>query len=164
MGTTGDARDRLINHLFGSGLTLAAVLSMQRIDGEVAVRLRDVVERLDAAIDEIRHLAFADVVADVIAQPPQQLHAATRQAVPEPLLRLAPQDGRRRSLCRFAVDDVFAYAMHGSDFYRTTDDELWAHESDGYLLAAHSGTPFARRVSRVYYEVESEEALYYERA
>jgi hypothetical protein len=78
MDTSGDPRDRLINHLFGSGLTLAAVLSLQRVDDDVAERLRDVIEHLDAAIDEIRRLAFADVVADGVAQPQSLLHAVPR--------------------------------------------------------------------------------------
>jgi hypothetical protein len=163
MGTTGDAHDQLIGHLFTSGLTLAAVLSLDRLDAEVADRLRDVVERLDTAIGEIRHFALAALVDDGGAPSPLRLRAVPTQPERQPLIRLAPHDAPRRTLCRFAVDDTFAYATQGHDFYRAADDELWAHESDGYLLAAHSGTPFAHRRGRVYYEVESEEPLYYER-
>lgn len=160
MGSTHEAHDRLVNHLFTSGLTLAAVLNLHRLDREVASRVHDVVEQLDAAIREIRHLALAEVASEYERS---QLHVASTPGV-ETLLHLASPNGERRSLCRFAVDEVFAYSSHGHDFYRIIDDELWAHESDGFLLAPHSGTPFARRVGRVYYEVESEEPLYYERA
>ena len=43
-----------------------------------------------------------------------------------------------------------------------SDHELWAHESDGLLLSARSGTPFARRDGRVFYDVETHVPLYYE--
>lgn len=70
-------------------------------------------------------------------------------------------DGRRRLRC-VADDAVFAYARHGHDFYRSRDDQLWAHESDGVLLSARSGTLLARRVGNVFYDIESDVPLYYE--
>jgi hypothetical protein len=161
MGTTGEVHDRLINHLFGSGLTLAAVLSSPRLDSGVAERLRDVLGQLDAAIGEVRHLALSAAVAG--AKAGSRLAAAPTRPQPEREIRLVSEDARR-CLYQFAADETFAYAASGHDFYRVSDDVLWAHESDGFLLAAHSGAPFARRVGHVYYEVESDEPLYYERA
>ena len=68
----------------------------------------------------------------------------------------------RRRLRRIEDDEVFAYAMRGHDFYRATDHLLWAHESDGVLFSARSGTAFARRVGEVFYAIESDIPLYYE--
>ncbi len=53
-----DRYDRVVSHLFGSGLTLASVLSTQ-LDEPVAERLRGVVVQLDTAIREIRNSVFA---------------------------------------------------------------------------------------------------------
>jgi hypothetical protein len=161
MSAAGDAHDRLINHLFRSGLSLAAVLSLPRVEGGVAARLRDVLDQLDAAIGEVRHLALTAALTAANAQSP----LSRMPAQPEPTRSLhLGTEHRRSQLCRFAVDEVFAYALSGHDFYRVSDDELWAHECDGFLLAPHSGVPFARRVGRAFCEVESAEPLYYERA
>jgi hypothetical protein len=63
-----------------------------------------------------------------------------------------------------SVDDheVVAYATGGHDFYRASDDVLWAHESEGQLLAARSGTTLARRYGRVYYDPNNDAPLYYQ--
>jgi cob(I)alamin adenosyltransferase len=53
-----DVLDRVTNQLFGCGLTLAAVLSRPHLDDEIAKRLRDVVEQLDATLVVIRGAAF----------------------------------------------------------------------------------------------------------
>ena len=53
-----DLYDRVISHLFGSGLTLASVLSTP-LDAVVAERLHSVVVQLDTAIQEIRNSVFA---------------------------------------------------------------------------------------------------------
>ena len=54
-----DLHDRVIGHLFGCGLTLASVLGHDRINGRVEEQLRDVIDRLDHAISEIRSTVFA---------------------------------------------------------------------------------------------------------
>ena len=36
-------------------------------------------------------------------------------------------------------DKPFAYAPGRRDFFRTSDDALWAHESHNWLVAAKSG-------------------------
>jgi hypothetical protein len=66
MVTVGEARvardadvsDRVMNHIFGCGLTLAAVMSRAHLDHEVAERLGDVIDELDAALAAIRRAAF----------------------------------------------------------------------------------------------------------
>ena len=72
MGTTAEAHTQVINHLFGSGLTLAAVLSLPRLDAEAAERVHSVVGRLDAAIAEIRQFALTALVAEISAQAQQK--------------------------------------------------------------------------------------------
>ena len=90
------------------------------------------------------------------------LHAVPPQ--PEPSLRAVATHDPRRRLCTFAFDEVFAYAMHGHDFYRVGDNSLWAHESEDLLLSARSGRPLARRTGNVFYDFDSNAPLYYERA
>ena len=58
--------DRVISHLFSSGLTLASVLSTQ-LDEAVAERLRGVVDELDTAIREVRRSVFAVSVATQVS-------------------------------------------------------------------------------------------------
>jgi hypothetical protein len=67
-----------------------------------------------------------------------------------------------RFLLRVNDHEVVAYATGGHDFYRASDDELWAHESDGHLLAARSGTTLARKYGRVYYDANGDVPLYYQ--
>lgn len=143
-----DVHDRVINLIFGSGLTLARIVGLQRVDDEVAGLLDSVIDQLDTAVRELRGAALARVVG-------------TRATQPDIADRTAGADWRRR-LCRVTIDEVFAYAIGGYDFYRTSDHQLWAHESDGLLLSARSGTPLARRDGNLYYDIASNRPLYYE--
>ena len=59
---------------------------------------------------------------------------------------------------------MFAYADRGHDFVRASDRELWAVERDDMLVSARSGEPLARKRGRVFFEAETDEPLYYERA
>jgi len=143
-----DLHNQLINHLFGSGLTLATILNGQRVDDDTAERVREVIEHLDTAVRALRSVAIVHVVEE-----------RQRQSVTE--AGSVPADWRCR-LCRISVDEVFAYAVAGHDFYRAGDHELWAHESDGLLLSARLGSPLARREGRVFYDIENDLPLYYE--
>ncbi len=140
--------DRVINLIFGSGLTLARILGLERVDDEIGGLLNRAIEDLDTAVRELRTAAFTRVVENREPQP----------YTPD---RTGPTDWRRR-LCRITIDEVFAYAIGGSDFYRASDHRLWAHESDGLLLSARSGTLLARRDGNIYYDTESDVPLYYE--
>ena len=51
--------DGLIRHLYASGLTLAGVLGRAPLDRDESERIRDVIDQLDEAIREIRHIAFS---------------------------------------------------------------------------------------------------------
>ena len=75
-----------------------------------------------------------------------------------------PLDERPRCLCRFDDGVVFAYAERGTDFIRASDRELWAVERDDTLVSARSGVVLARRRGRVFFAVENDAPLYYERA
>jgi len=101
MSTTAEAQTRLINQLFGSGLTLAAVLSLPRLDREVGERVRSVVEQLDAAIAEVHHLALAAVIADERAAAQHgRPHGAPRQPMNRRCIS-HPEEADVRRLCRF---------------------------------------------------------------
>ncbi len=69
-----------------------------------------------------------------------------------------------RRLCRFEDGAVFAYAERGHEFVRASDRELWAVERDDALVSARSGVVLAHRRGRVYFDTETDEPLYYERA
>jgi PAS domain S-box-containing protein len=56
-----ELNDRVVNHLFSCGLTLASVLTTD-LDAAVDERLRDVVETLDTAIRQIRNTVFNGTV------------------------------------------------------------------------------------------------------
>jgi len=56
--------DRVINHIFGCGLTIAAILGRPEIGDEVTRRLLGVIDELDMAVTAIRHAAFAALVVD----------------------------------------------------------------------------------------------------
>ena len=73
-------------------------------------------------------------------------------------------DEHPRCLCRFEDGVVFAYAERGTEFIRASDRELWAVERDDALVSARSGVVLAHRRGRVYFEAETDEPLYYERA
>ena len=66
-----------------------------------------------------------------------------------------------RYLLRVDDHEVVAYARGGHDFYRASDDALWAHESNGHLLAVRSGATLAREIDHIYYDAESNAPLYY---
>jgi hypothetical protein len=161
MGIAGDMPDRLVDHIVGSSLAIASILSLPTVDAEVAVRLRDVLKRLDLAIVDLRNRAPSKS-ADRVQRPRLGLHAVPTP--PETPIDAAPANGLRRQLYGFALDVVFAYAMHGHDFYRVADNSLWAHESEDLLLSARSGRPLARRTGNVFYDFDSDAPLYYERA
>ncbi len=159
--SAADVGDRVVNHIFGCGLTLAALVGRPDVNAEVAEQLCGVIEGLDQAVSAMRRAAFAALINDSHRNPnTSNAMAVTDPAPAAARVAAGVRDGRRR-LCRFN-DDAFAYAMHGHDFYRCSDHELWAHESDGLLLSARSGTPFARRDGRVFYDFETNVPLYYE--
>ena len=62
------------------------------------------------------------------------------------------------------VDDaeVVAYAPGRRDFFRTSDDTLWAHEAHDWLIEAGSGKLLAHRTGDIYFGVERGERLYRE--
>ncbi len=93
-----DVCDRVVNHLFGSGLTLASILSRQQVSDEVAGQLRDVIEGLDAALHELQSGALARLVRDRDAQPEVPQRRATSVAIPNPdtEVRAVQADGLRR--------------------------------------------------------------------
>jgi len=152
--SAGDERDpvglhdRAINHIFGSGLAIAGVLSLHQVDDDTAARLREAIEQLDQALSALRGAAIARIVED------RRTHSTEEAGS-------VPSEWRRR-LCRLSVDEVFAYAVAGHDFYRAGDHELWAHESGSLLLSARSGSPLARRDGRIFYDIDSDVPLYYE--
>src|SRR5205807_2431834 len=59
-------------------------------------------------------------------------------------------------------DELFAYAPGRRDFFRASDDTLWAHESHDWLVAAVSGEALAHRTGDVYYGAANGERLYRE--
>ena len=73
-GCADGARDRVISHVYSAGLTLAAVLGMPRVEGELQNRVRDALAMLDLAIQELQTAAFArrdgDVFYDVTTNAP----------------------------------------------------------------------------------------------
>jgi hypothetical protein len=71
---------------------------------------------------------------------------------------------RTRCLCRFEDGEVFAYAARPNEFVRVSDHETWAVEDDDILRSARSNAPLAYRRGKVYFEAESGEPIYYERA
>ncbi len=159
-----ETADCAINHIFGCGLTLAGILGRPDVSHEVARRLHDVIDELDTVVTTIQRSAFTALAADREPHPDAAEPHAIVPDEPAPVaavMTVATGVGCRR-LSRFANDAFFAYAMHGHDFYRSGDDLLWAHESDGLLVSPRTGTPFARRDGRVFLDLESNVPLYYE--
>ena len=145
-----ESHDAVVNRIFGAGLALAGILSLERVDAEVAERLREAIGSLDAAVVELRTAALAEVVAGNAARPARR-DPGTASA--------------RRRLSGVSIDDdVFAYAVGRFDFYRAADHSLWAHESDGLLLSVRSGAPLARRDGNLFYDLASNAPLYFEEA
>jgi hypothetical protein len=157
--------DRVIDHLFGSRLTLASIVSLAKIDTKVAERLQDVMDELESAVRDIRRTDLALLARDG-DQLPHTTHHLTivkpaSDAVPQP--RPVRVDGYRY-LCSFEDGQVFAYTTRAShEFFRVADHSTWAHESDGLLVSARSGTPLARRMGNVFHAITSNMPLYYER-
>jgi hypothetical protein len=65
-----------------------------------------------------------------------------------------------RYLYTASGDQLMAYAPGRRDFFRSSDDALWAHESHDWLIAAESGEVLAHRIGDVYYGVVDCERLY----
>jgi hypothetical protein len=59
-----------------------------------------------------------------------------------------------------ADDTLFAYAPGRRDFFRISDDGLFAHDSHGWLIAAESGETLAHLTGDVYYGAVDGERLY----
>ncbi len=70
----------------------------------------------------------------------------------------------KRWLCHAADNRVFAYAR-GHEFYRFTDDALWAHRADdGSLRSARSGDCIVYRIGDAYYDPATHLPVYFLRA
>ena len=67
-----------------------------------------------------------------------------------------------RYLVDVHTDEVVAYAPNRRDFYRASDDMLWAHESHSWLVDATSGSSLAHRTGNVYFDAITGSPLYYE--
>jgi hypothetical protein len=145
----GDAHHRVISRVFGAGLTLAGVLSLPRLDSAIADRLRDAIDDLDTAARELQGAALNLETQD------RDVRLRTAPAVD-------PKPNGHRRLNRITSDQVFAYAIGRYDFYRAADHVLWAHERDGLLVSARSGTPIARRDGNIFYDIDSDVPVYYE--
>ncbi len=157
-----ESLDRVVHRLFGSGLSLASILSRGIVDDHIADRLRDAMDGLDAAIREIRGIAFTGMlrrIAPPEAACPMVVAAVSEADVITPVVQVHGQ----RFLDRVEDGEPFACATHGHDFYRLSDNVLWAHESGALLLSARSGLALARRVGSVFHDLESRLPLYEER-
>ncbi len=149
--------DRVVKHLFSSGLDIASILSQPTVNDGIRARLLCVIDELDSAITELRVAALTAACDDArVGAPSLPAPATTRPQTETP----EKQHARRR-LRRVIDDEVFAYTLRGHDFYRVRDHELWAHESDGILFSAGWGTQLARRVGDVFYDATGA-PLYYE--
>jgi len=89
MGIARESNDRAIDHIVWSELRLAAILGVQRVDAEVADRIREVLRRLDAALTEIRRPVWDGWVGD--GDPRRDPNLRVAPAVPEPRLRAVPR-------------------------------------------------------------------------
>lgn len=65
-----ELHDRVISHLFGSGLGLASVLVRDRLDDEDKRRLLGVIDELDTAVRTIRDAAFARLERNLVIKQP----------------------------------------------------------------------------------------------
>jgi hypothetical protein len=74
------------------------------------------------------------------------------------------REPQTRCLCKIEDGEVFAYVARGNEFVRVRDHLVWAIEHDDVLVSARSGQPLARRRGRVYFETDTDQPLYYERA
>jgi len=55
----------VIDHIFGAGLGLAAILSLDRLDAAVAERVREALNALDTAVAKMRAAAYAVHVSGI---------------------------------------------------------------------------------------------------
>jgi len=69
-----------------------------------------------------------------------------------------------RYICKVDDGSVFAYVERGSEFFRASDHQLWATEREDLLVSARSGTALAQRRGKVYFDLETDTPIYYERA
>jgi len=148
-GADHASHDRALNHIFAGGLKIAALAQRPDVAPEIARRLGEVIDELDRATAAIRGQAWADALEQYDSPQERVRHDDA----------IGSNYGRR--LCRVS-DEMFAYARHGHDFYRARDHVLWAHDSEGVLLSARTGSPFARRDGRVFYDLERNVPLFYE--
>jgi len=144
---TSELYDQLVNDLFGASLVLAGVLGLDA-DEPVIERVRRAIAELDTAIGRLRHAALdraivAPNAAEFLDQP---------AAIPQ---------GARR-LHRLGAGELFAYRTGAQDYFRARDHALWAHETQGLLISARNGTPLARRDGRVFFDVHTDDPLYFE--
>jgi signal transduction histidine kinase len=63
-GVAMELHDRVIGHLFGSRLMLASIVSLGKVDTEVAERLRYVLDELETAVRDIRRNDYVLSVRD----------------------------------------------------------------------------------------------------
>jgi len=135
--------DRVVGNLHASALTITKILNeSNRLDERVIEGLNASIQLLEHAIQDIHTATF-------VGQQP-------RPSDPQ-LPSIHP-----RYLVRIEDEAVIAYADDGHDFRRVHDDTVWAHDSDGTLLSARSGTPIARRSGSIYYDTVTDIPLYYE--
>jgi len=164
-GVADQLHDRVIDHLFGSRLTLASIVSLGKIDPKIAERLQDVMDDVENAVRDIRRTDLA-LLARHCDQRPDPTHHLTIVPPASDRLQQPPMvrvEGHRY-LCSFEDGQVFAYTTRaGHDFLRVADHSTWAYESDGLLRSARSGTPLARRMGNVFHAITSNMPLYYER-
>lgn len=131
----------------------------------------------------------ASIGSGLSSQDQQRLHAIEReldecfvarrrQRAARELHRFAPDGIARRSavtatdngraltprmvryLTRVGEHAPFAYAVNRRDFLLVSDQTLWAHESQDWLLAADSGAALAHRTGDSYYSVDNGEPLF----
>ena len=65
-----------------------------------------------------------------------------------------------RFLYKIGEEVLFAYTHGRRDYFRASDDSLWAHESHDWLVAAQSGALLAHRTGDRYYSVADGQCLY----
>jgi hypothetical protein len=164
-GIAVQLHDRAIDHLFGSRMILANIVSLGKIEPKLAERLQEVMYELENAVRDLRRTDLARLVRDRDQRPNPTRNLTI---VKPPTDRVNQPNAVRvdghRYLCSFEGGQVFAYATPaGHDFFRVADHSTWAHESDGLLLSARSGAPLARRMGNVFHAISSNMPLYYER-
>jgi hypothetical protein len=64
-----ESHEAAVNRIFRAGIALAGILSLERVDVEVADRLRAAIASLDAAVVGLRTAALAEVLAGSAARP-----------------------------------------------------------------------------------------------